>query len=101
MSKKKKNKRLAHATMVWERAQLRAAMAAEQIDKAVAAVEQYKHELTEAQIDDITVQVGEKRKELEAYLLKERNKYAKKLDELNLEAVVHDRKESLVNLEEL
>lgn len=104
MSQKKKEKRLAHATMVWERAQLRAATAAEQIDKALAAVEQYKHELTDAQIEDIKSQVEIQRAEIEKYILKERNKYADKLDDLNLEAVIKERMNGprvLVNLEDL
>jgi hypothetical protein len=106
MGNKKKDKRLAHANMVWERSQLKAAMAAEQIDKASAAVEQYKDELTEEQINDIKAQVELQKKEIESFLLKERNKYAAKLDELKLEAVIHDRKTDgskpvLVNLEDL
>jgi hypothetical protein len=102
MNEKKKNKRLAHANMVWERSQLKAAIAAEQIDKAIAAVETYKEELTEEQIADIKAQVEVQRKEIELFLLKERNKYAAKLDELNLEAVIKDgSKSKLVNLEDL
>lgn len=102
MNNKKRDKRLAHANMVWERSQLKAAIAAEQIDKAVAAIEQYKEELTEKQIDDIKAQVEVQRKEIENFLLKERNKYAAKLDELKLEAVIQDgSKPKLVNLEDL
>jgi hypothetical protein len=106
MSTKKKDKRLAHANMVWERSQLKAAMAAEQIDKAVAAVEQYRDELTEQQITDIKAQVELQKKEIESFLIKERDKYAAKLDELNLEAVIQERlgdgsKPKLVNLGDL
>lgn len=102
MNNKKRDKRLAHANMVWERSQLKAAIAAEQIDKAVAAIEQYKEELTEQQINDIKAQVEVQRKEIENFLLKERNKYAAKLDELKLEAVIQDgSKPKLVNLEDL
>jgi hypothetical protein len=99
---KKKDKRLAHANMVWERSQLKAAIAAEQIDKAVAAVEQYKEELSEEQFEDIKLQVENQKKQIEAYLIAERNKYAAKLDELNIEAVIKDgSKPVLVNLEDL
>jgi hypothetical protein len=106
MNKKKKDKRLAHANMVWERSQIKAALAAEQIDKAVAAVEQYSEELSEQQILDIKAQVEIQRKEIEAFLIKERNKYAVKLDELQVEAVINERlkdgsKPVLVNLEDL
>jgi flavin-dependent dehydrogenase len=99
---KKKDKRLAHANMVWERSQLKAAIAAEQIDKAIAAVEQYKDELNEEQLEAIRVQVENQKKQIEAYLISERDKYAAKLDELNIEAVIKDgSKPILVNLEDL
>ena len=102
MSNKKKDKRLAHANMVWERSQLKAAMAAEQIDKAIAAVEQYSDELTEEQLSDIKAQVEVQKKEIESFLIKERDKYAAKLDELKLEAVIQDgSKPKLVNLGDL
>lgn len=98
---KKKDKRVAHATMVWEREQLSAAMAAEQIDKALAVVMQYKDELTEEQLQAILEQSRQKKVEVEQYLMAARDKYAKKLEELNVEAVVYDGKASLVNLEDL
>ena len=102
MGNKKKDKRLAHANMVWERSQLKAAIAAEQIDKAVAAVEQYKEELSEEQFEAIKLQVENQKKQIETYLIAERNKYAAKLDELNIEAVIKDgSKPVLVNLEDL
>ena len=62
MKNKKKDKGLAHANMVWERSQLKAAIAAEQIDKAIAAVEQYKDELNEEQLEAIKVQVENQKK---------------------------------------
>jgi hypothetical protein len=103
---KKKDKRLAHANMVWERSQLKAAIAAEQIDKAAAAVEQYREELSEEQFEAIKVQVENQKKQIEAYLISERDKYAAKLDELNLEAVIQEdlgkgSKPKIVNLEDL
>ena len=102
MKNKKKDKRLAHANMVWERSQLKAAIAAEQIDKAAAAVEQYREELSEEQFAAIKNQVENQKKQIEAYLISERDKYAAKLDELNIEAVIKDgSKPVLVNLEDL
>ncbi len=100
---KKRDKRLAHATMVWERAQLQAATAAEQIDKAVAAVEQYKDELTPQAIADVHAQVEVQRESIKAFLIAERDKYAKKLDELKVEAVIEgeEKPSALVNLEDL
>lgn len=92
--------------MVWERSQLKAAIAAEQIDKAAAAVEQYREELSEEQFAAIKVQVENQKKQIEAYLISERDKYAAKLDELNLEAVIQEdlgkgSKPKIVNLEDL
>lgn len=104
MSKKKKDKRLAHATMVWEREQLQAAMAAEAIDKAVAVIMQYKDELTEEQVSEVLEQTRVKKAELEEFVLRARDKYATKLDDLNLEAVIQDRMDKpsvLVNIEDL
>jgi hypothetical protein len=106
LNNKKKNKRLAHANMVWERSQLKAAIAAEQVDKAVAAVEQYRDELTEDQLAEIKAQVETQKKQIELFLIAERNKYAAKLDELNLEAVIQEdlgegSKTKIVNLEDL
>ena len=92
--------------MVWERSQLKAAIAAEQVDKAVAAVEQYRDELTEDQLAEIKAQVETQKKQIELFLIAERNKYAAKLDELNLEAVIQEdlgegSKTKIVNLEDL
>jgi hypothetical protein len=82
---KKKAKTIAHATMVWEREQLQAATAAEQLTKAVAAVEQYKDELTQAQIDDVHKHVEERQADLKEFLTKARNKYVSKLAEYGIE----------------
>lgn len=85
---KKKDKRVAHAQMVWERAQLAAATAVEQIDKSLAAVEQYKDELTDEQIEQIRQQVLNQQTAIKEFLLEQRNKYVAKLDEFNLEPLV-------------
>jgi hypothetical protein len=99
---KKKDKNLAHATSVWEKEQLQAAMAAEQIDKALAVIMEFKDELTEEQLAEVLEQTRLKKEELANFLLAARDKYAKKLDELNLEAVIHtDEKPALVNLGDL
>ena len=106
MDDKKKDKRLANATAKWEKEQLQAAFAAEQIDKSLAVIMQYKDELTDKQMEDVLEQTRVKKAEIEEFLLKARNKYAKKLDELNLEAVIQERigerdKAVIVNLEDL
>ena len=57
-------------------------------------------------MEDVLEQTRVKKAEIEEFLLKARNKYAKKLDELNLEAVIQERigerdKAVIVNLEDL
>lgn len=104
MNEKKKDKQLANATAKWEKEQLQAAYAAEQIDKALAVVMQYKDELTDKQLEDVLEHTRQKKAEIEAFLLKARNKYADKLDSLQIEAVIQDSdrtKSVLVNLEDL
>jgi hypothetical protein len=88
---KKKDKRIAHAEMVWEREQLQAAMAVEKIDKSLFVIEEYKDELTDEQINNIRLQVQNQRAEIEKFIMNARDKYAKKLEEYNLEAVVVER----------
>lgn len=88
---KKKDKRIAHAEMVWEREQLQAAMAVEKIDKSLFVIEEYKDELTDEQIENIRLQVQNQRAEIEKFLMAARDKFAAKLDEYNLEAVIADR----------
>ena len=110
MDDKKKDKRLANATAKWEKEQLQAALAAEQIDKALAVILEYKDELTEEQLNEVLEQTRVKKSEIEDFLIKARNKYAEKLDELNLEAVIYEAsadresgkvKPVIVNLEDL
>ena len=88
---KKKDKRIAHAEMVWEREQIQAVLAVEKVDKSLAVIDMYKDELTDEQIDQIRLQVSTQKKEIETFLLAARDKFAKKLEELNLEAVIADR----------
>lgn len=85
MSDKKKAKTVAHATMVWEREQLKAAMMVEQIDKALAIIEENKGELTEAEIADVEKHVADRKKDIEDFLLSAKQKYIKKLAEFGIE----------------
>ena len=104
MKESKKDKRLANATAKWEKEQLQAAFAAEAIDKALAVIMEHKNELTEEQLQEVLEQTRIKKAELEEFLLKARDKYAEKLDELNLEAVIKERMNGprvLVNIEDL
>ena len=88
---KKKDKRIAHAEMVWEREQVQAATAMQQIDKAQAVIEFNKGELTEEQLTEVYAAIEARREEVKAFLLSARDKYVAKMDEYNLEVVIADR----------
>lgn len=87
-NEKKKSKDVAHAVMVWEREQLQAATAAEQLTKALAAVEFYKEELTESEINSIYAKVEAQRGEIKDFLVNARNKYVTKLAEHGVEPTI-------------
>jgi acyl-CoA reductase-like NAD-dependent aldehyde dehydrogenase len=82
MKDKKRNKYIENAELKFQKEQLQAATAAEQLDKSIAVVEQYKEELTELQYADVMKKFEEQRTEIEKFLVTARDKYAKKLKEL-------------------
>lgn len=82
MNDKKTLKRIANAEEKFQKEQLQAASAAEQLTKAMAVVEQYREELTDLQYEEVMARFDEQKKEIEQFLLKARDKYAKKLKEL-------------------
>jgi bacterioferritin (cytochrome b1) len=82
MNDKKILKRIANAEAKFQKEQLQAANAAEQLTKAVAVVEQYRDELSTQQYAEVMERFEEQKKELEQFLLKARDKYAAKLKEL-------------------
>lgn len=82
MNNKKKNKGLAHAEMVFQREQLKAAMMQEQLDKAIAVVDQHKQELSDAEYADVQKHLEQRRLEVKEFLIKATEKYAKKLKDL-------------------
>ena len=79
---KRINKRLANAEAKFQKEQLQAAMAAEQVSKAMAIVEEYRSELTDAQYNDVVAKFEAQKTEIEKFITKARDKYAKKLKEL-------------------
>jgi hypothetical protein len=79
---KRKTKWIANAEAKFQKEQLQAATAAEQLTKAVAVVEQYREELTDLQYKEVMERFEQQKKEIEQFLLKARDKYAKKLKEL-------------------
>lgn len=82
MLKKKALKYLANADKKFQKEQLQAASAAEMLNKAIATVEQYRAELTDEQYADVMAKFEQQKVELEAFLLKARDKYVTKLKDL-------------------
>ena len=82
MNNKKVNKRLMHAEMVFQREQLKAAMMSEQLDKAMAIINQHKQELSDAEYADAQKHLEERKQEIKDFLIKATEKYAKKLKDL-------------------
>lgn len=82
MNDKKRLKFIANSEEKFQKEQLQAATAAEQLSKAVAVVEQYREELTDLQYEEVMARFEEQKKEIEQFLLKARDKYAQKLKEL-------------------
>jgi acyl-CoA reductase-like NAD-dependent aldehyde dehydrogenase len=82
MKDKKVNKYIENAELKFQKEQLQAATAAESLSKSIAVVEQYKEELTDLQYQDVMKKFEEQRKELENFLIRARDRYAKKLKEL-------------------
>jgi len=75
-------KRIANAEAKFQKEQLQAAVAAEQLSKAMAVVQEYRHELTDAQYQDVMYKFEAQKNEIEKFLTKARDKYAVKLKEL-------------------
>ncbi|CAB4137054.1 hypothetical protein UFOVP325_8 [uncultured Caudovirales phage] len=82
MNNKKINKSLAHAEMTFQKEQLKAAMMQEQLDKAIAIIDQHKQELTDAEYANAQKNLEQRRAEVKDFLLKATEKYAKKLKDL-------------------
>jgi acyl-CoA reductase-like NAD-dependent aldehyde dehydrogenase len=79
MNNKKINKSLAHAEMTFQKEQLKAAMMQEQLDKAIAIIDQHKQELSETEYADAQKNLEQRRAEVKDFLIKATEKYAKKL----------------------
>ena len=82
MNNKKRNKRLAHAEMVFQREQLKAATMSEQLNKAVSVVNQHKQEFSAEEFVEIEAQLQSRRDDIRDFLVKATEKYARKLQEL-------------------
>ena len=88
---KKKDKRIAHAEMIWERDQVQAATVMQQIDKSQAIIEFNEGELTKEQLDAVYGAIATRRQEVREFLMAARDKYVAKMEEYNLEVVIADR----------
>jgi acyl-CoA reductase-like NAD-dependent aldehyde dehydrogenase len=82
MNEKKIKKYIENAELKFQKEQLRAATAAEQLDKSILVIEQYKDELSELEYTDVMKRFEEQRNDLEKFLVTARNKYVKKLKDL-------------------
>ena len=83
MAKEHKNKKkIEAAELKFQYEQLKIATVAEQLDKAVATILQYKEELEPAQFEDAMAAVAARRKDIEAEMEKARLKYVAKLQRL-------------------
>jgi len=86
LTRNKKQDRLReHAEYVWEQAQMRAALAKTQFDIAVEVFRDMNGEMTEEQIKATENQIAIKEKEIEDFLITERDKYVHRIAELNAE----------------
>lgn len=82
-SQEKRNKRiLEHAEYLWEQAQLKAAMAQNQLGGATQIFKELKHELTKDEEEATNQQIGLRHKEIQEYLEAEREKYLERLAEI-------------------
>jgi hypothetical protein len=82
MDDKKRNKYIANAEEKFQKEQLQAAAAMEQINKSAAIIDLNKDELTKEQLDEIYGAIATRRQEVSEFLMSARDKYALKLKEL-------------------
>lgn len=79
MSKKKTEKNLAHAKMVWAREQMQAAKALETLEKAMEQVRENAESITPEDLQVIEKKYEEQKAEIEAFVLKARDKFVTKV----------------------
>ena len=82
MNEKKRIKNLEHAEYIYQKDQLKAAMMQEQIDKAMAVVQQFKDELASDVYEQAFANVEARRAEVKEFLMKSTARYAEKLKAL-------------------
>lgn len=82
-SQEKKNKRiLEQAEYLWEQAQLRAAMAQNQLGGATQIYKNLKDEMSKDDQEATNSQIAARHKEIQEYLESEREKYLERLAEI-------------------
>jgi hypothetical protein len=81
-SAKRKDKRIQHATYVWEREQIQAAAALETLTKALEIIKRHEADLTPDQLLDVNTQADQQKEDIKEFLLKAKTKYENKLAEL-------------------
>lgn len=72
-------RRIEHAEFLWERAQLQAAAAQSVLEYMVSQYEKHKEELTEEIVQKTEEQISLRQKELETFLMSEKEKYLERI----------------------
>lgn len=76
---KRKQRQLEQAEFLWERAQITAAVAKEQLDLAVKTFKDLAGELTEEQVKETEGKTQEQYQRLEEFLMTEKERYLERL----------------------
>jgi hypothetical protein len=82
MNEKKRIKNLEHAEYIYQKDQLKAAMMQEQVDKALAIIDQFKSELTAEEFEKAMKQADERANDIKVFLMEATARYAEKLKKL-------------------
>lgn len=85
MTKARREERIKdHAEWVWEQAQLRAAAAYQTVGAAYSIFEKERPaDFPQEEIDKVVAQVDEQKKRIEEYLMEEKDKYLKRVNDLH------------------
>lgn len=76
---KKEQRKIEHAEYMWQKAQIRAALAKSELDTALETFRTLVGELTDEQIVETREKAKEQYKRVEEYLMEEKEKYLERL----------------------
>lgn len=78
---KRLQRKVEHAEFLWEQAQMKAAMMQQMLDIAIAEVETHEEELKKTEVwAEVQKQMTERQKDIENYLMKEKDKYLERIN---------------------